>query len=67
MIIMNKLIYDGIIGIDLLNVLYAKIDISNNKIICTYKGVQHNVKMVMFIWNVYYVVSCLRVNHKGLN
>ena len=45
MIIINKLIYDGIIGIDLLNVLDAKIDISNNKIICNYKGVQHNVKM----------------------
>ena len=32
MIIMNKLIYDGIIGIDLLSVLDARIEISKNKI-----------------------------------
>ena len=41
----KRQIYDGIIGIDLLNVLDAKIDISNNKIMCNYKGVQHSINM----------------------
>ena len=34
MIIMHKLIYDGILGIDLLNTINAKIDVNGNKIRC---------------------------------
>ena len=45
MIIMNKLIYDGILGIDLLNVLDAKINIKKNKIECNYKGTQYEINM----------------------
>ena len=45
MIIMNKLIYDGILGIDLLNVLDAKININKNKIECNYKGTQYEINM----------------------
>ena len=48
MIIMNKFIYDGIIGIDLLSVLDAKIDIINNKITSNYKGVQHSTSTVSY-------------------
>ena len=45
MIIMNKLIFDGIIGIDLLNTLSARIDINNNKILCNYKDVLYEIIM----------------------
>ena len=45
MIIMSKLIYDGIIGIDLLNTLSARIDINNNKILCNYKDVLYELIM----------------------
>lgn len=44
-IILNKLIYDGIIGIDLLKLLNAKIDISSNKIVCNYMDVQHELDL----------------------
>lgn len=43
--IMNKLIYDGIIGIGLLNILNARIDAINNKIEYNYKGIQHNITL----------------------
>ena len=45
MIIMNKLIYDGIIGIDLLNTLSARIDVNNNKMLCNYKNVRYELIM----------------------
>ena len=44
-IILNKLIYDGIIGIDLLKLLNAKIDINSNKIVCNYMDVQHELDL----------------------
>ena len=45
MIIMHKLIYDGILGIDILNTINAKININDNTIVCNYKNVQYELNM----------------------
>lgn len=45
MMIINRLIYDGIIGIDVLTVLNAKIYVINNDLLCEYKGRQHKIRL----------------------
>lgn len=44
-IFVNKLIYECIIGNDLLNMVSAILYAINNKFECKYKGIQHNITM----------------------
>ena len=42
---MHKLIYDGILGIDILNAINAKINVHDNTIVCNYKNVQYEINL----------------------